>query len=55
MKIFGGVTVTVKRLEVGWCVGGGGGGGVIKYSLQNILKWGGVGKGKICSWGGGKR
>ena len=30
MKIFGGVTVTVKRLEVGWCVG------------KNILKWGGM-------------
>ena len=27
MKIFGGVTLTVKRLEVGWCVKGGGGGG----------------------------
>ena len=24
MKIFGGVTSTVKRLEVGWCVRGGG-------------------------------
>ena len=39
MKIFGGVTVTVKRLEVGWCVGGG----VIKESLQKYLEmgWGG--------------
>ena len=46
MKIFGGVTVTVKRLEVAWCVGGGG--GVIKESLQKYLEmgWGGVG------WGG---
>ena len=36
MKIFGGVTVTVKRLEVGWCAGGGG--GVIKESLQKYLE-----------------
>ena len=39
MKIFGGVTETVKRLEVGQCVGGG----VIKDSLQKYLEmgWGG--------------
>ena len=48
MKIFEGVTVTVKRLEVGWCVGGGGG-GLLRTLYKNILKWVGVGKGKICS------
>ena len=41
MKIFGGVTVTVKRLEMGWCVGGGGG-GIIKKSLQKYLEKGWV-------------
>ena len=40
MKLFGGVTVTVKRLEVGWCVGGGG--GALRNLYKNILKWGGV-------------
>ena len=39
MKIFGGVTVTVKMLEVGWCVRGG---GVIKESLQKYLEMGWV-------------
>ena len=38
MKIFGGVTVTVKRLEVGWCIGGGS----LRNLYKNILKWGGV-------------
>ena len=39
LKIFGGVTVRVKRLEVGWYVGG-----VNKESLQKYLEmgWGGV-------------
>ena len=41
MKIFGGVTVTVKRLEVGWCVGGGVVKG-IKESLQKYLEMGWV-------------
>ena len=40
MKIFGGVTVTVKRLEVGWCVGGEG--GSLRNLYINILKWGGM-------------
>ena len=58
MKIFGGVTVTIKRLEVGWCVGGGGGGGVIKESLQKYLEMGWSGElgnvgrrfGKVGRW-----
>ena len=37
MKIFEGVTLTVKRLEVGWCVRGW---GVIKDSLQKYLEMG---------------
>ena len=42
MKNFGGVTVTVKRLEVGGVLGVGG--GVIKESLQKYLEmgWGDV-------------
>ena len=46
MKIFG-VTVTVKSLK--WASVLGGGGGSLRTRYKNILKWGGVGKGKICS------
>ena len=51
MNIFGGVTLTVKRLEVGWCVRGAGG-GVIKDSLQKYLEMGWV-KAKYVRRGGG--
>ena len=50
MKIFGGVTLTVKRLEVGWCVRGGG--GLLRTLYKNILKWGGWVKAKYVRRGG---